>query len=102
MERKCSIGNHYWKNILFDPAFETIVIESYDYSKRLRTGLPRSDEQLESMKGSKYFTKFDLHSGFNQVRVRPEDQKSAFKYRLNTSRFVHLDYTNAATTFQQD
>ena len=30
-------------------------------------GLPRSDEQLESIKGSKYFTTFELHSGFNQI-----------------------------------
>jgi len=54
-------------------------------------GLPRSDEQLESIKGSKYFTKLDLHSGFNQVRVRPEDQeKTAFKCR-----FGHFHFTSA-------
>ena len=57
-------------------------------------GLPRSDEQLESIKGSKYFTKLDLHSGFNQVCVRPEDQeKTAFNCRFGTfiSLFAHWD-----------
>ena len=48
-----------------------------------------SDEQLESIKGSKYFTKLDLQSGFNQVRVRPEDQENtAFKCR-----FEHFHFT---------
>jgi len=59
---------------------------------------------LESIKGSKYFTKFDLHSGFNQIRVREEDQpKTAFKCR-----FGHFEFTvtpfglmNAPSTFQQ-
>jgi len=28
-------------------------------------GLPRVDEQIESVRGAKWFTKFDLHSGYN-------------------------------------
>lgn len=28
-------------------------------------GLPRADEQIESVRGMKWFTKLDLHSGYN-------------------------------------
>ena len=28
-------------------------------------GLPRADDQLESIRGAKWFSKFDLHSGYN-------------------------------------
>ena len=32
-------------------------------------GLPRADEQIESVRGMKWFTKLDLHSRYNQLRV---------------------------------
>ena len=36
-------------------------------------GLPRADEQMESIRGAKIFTKLDLHSEYNHLRVREED-----------------------------
>ena len=66
-------------------------------------GLPRADEQLESVRGAKYFTKLDLHSGYNQMRVAGRDiEKTAFKCR-----FGHFEYLvtpfglcNAPSSFQ--
>jgi len=66
-------------------------------------GLPRADEQLKSVRGAKWFTKLDLFSGYNQLRVAERDiEKTAFKYR-----FGHFEYTvtpfglcNAASSFQ--
>ena len=63
-------------------------------------GLPRADDQLESVRGAKWFSKFDLHS---QLRVREGDTpKTAFKCR-----FGHFEYTvtpfglvNAPSSFQ--
>ena len=66
-------------------------------------GLPRADEQLESVRGAKWFTKLDLHSGYNQMRVAERDiEKTAFKCR-----FGHFEYLvtpfglcNAPSSFQ--
>ena len=66
-------------------------------------GLPRADEQIESVRGMKWFTKLDLHSGYNQLRVAEADQhKTAFKCR-----FGHYEFTvtpfglcNAPSSFQ--
>ena len=46
------------------------------------TPLPRIDDCLDQIVGSKIFTTIDLNSGFYQVRVNPEDQeKTAFNCR---------------------
>jgi len=37
-------------------------------------GLPRADEQMESVRGARWFTTLDLHSGYNQMRVAEKDQ----------------------------
>ena len=66
-------------------------------------GLPRADEQIESIRGAKWFTKLDLYSGYNQFRVAGSDQhKTAFKCK-----FGHYEYTvtpfgltNAPASFQ--
>ncbi len=35
--------------------------------------LPCIDETLERMQGAKFFSKFDLKMGYNQLRIKPED-----------------------------
>ena len=35
--------------------------------------LPNMDDLFDTVQGCKYFTKLDLHSGYNQVRIREND-----------------------------
>ena len=47
--------------------------------------LPRIDEMLQRIQGTKVFSKLDLRDGYHQIGVRPEDQpKTAFTYRYGT------------------
>ncbi|MDY6929837.1 MAG: RNase H-like domain-containing protein [Pseudomonadota bacterium] len=67
--------------------------------------LPRIEDNLDALQGSKYFSTLDLLSGFWQVEVEPKDRdKTAFSvagggfYRFCTMPF---GLTNAPGTFQR-
>ena len=66
--------------------------------------LPRVDSALDAMSGSKWFSTFDLRSGFHQVSVHPEDRdKTAFITRRGMFRFKTMPFglCNAVATFQR-
>ena len=66
-------------------------------------GLPRIDESLQSLKDAKWFSRLDLFSGFNQVRMRTEDEeKTAFicKYGHYQYQVCPMGLSNAPATFQ--
>ncbi len=66
--------------------------------------LPRNDDCLASLTGMKYFSTFDLCSGYHQIKMSPEDRhKSAFivdggLFEWNVMPF---GLTNAPATFQR-
>lgn len=66
--------------------------------------LPRVDECLDALSGSKWFSCMDLNSGFWQILVEPEDQsKTAFttSHGLYQFKVMPFGLVNAPSTFQR-
>lgn len=68
-----------------------------------RFPLPLISELQDRLAGAKYFTKIDLKSGFNLVRIKKGDEwKTAFRCRYGLFEFtvMHFGLVNAPATFQ--
>src|SRR5579871_2626029 len=53
-----------------------------------RYPLPWTDKLFDKLQGAKIYTKFDLHSGYHQVQIRPEDMyKTTFQTRYSLYEF---------------
>jgi len=75
-----------------------------DITRKDAYPLPRTDACLDAMSGSKFFSTFDLRSGFHQVAMAPEDaDKTAFITRRGMFRFRTMPFglCNAVATFQR-
>ena len=65
--------------------------------------LPNMDDLFDTVHGCKYFTKLDLHSGYNQVRIRENDiPKTAMNTPLRHFEFKVMGFglCDAPATFQ--
>jgi hypothetical protein len=64
--------------------------------------LPRIDDLMYQLRQAKYFSKIDLRSGYNQMKIPPEDiHKTAFVTRYGQYEYTVVSFglTNAPTYF---
>ena len=64
--------------------------------------LPRIDDLFDQFRGSKCYTKIDLHTGYHQLRIREKDiSKTAFRTRNGHFEYTVMPFglTNAPAAF---
>jgi len=62
--------------------------------------MPTVDELLDELFGAQYFSKLDLHSGYHQILVSPEDRyKTAFGIHQGLYEWLVMSFGLSKTTF---